>query len=191
MTDARLPERWLNDRRLLRLSDRDFRTYVMTLLWSVSNRTDGAVEADDLDLVRGAEAASVGALEAAGLWRHDDAGRWSITDYAATQTSRHELEVLDNHRRREREKKARQRGQRAGTVPGDSPEGTSPGTAKARTGKDRTGSVLGESPESTADDDWPEVTSPGASRERRCEACGFPLDPAISVAVHPTCEGVA
>jgi len=31
MTDARFPERWLNDRRVLRLSDVDFRTFVTTL----------------------------------------------------------------------------------------------------------------------------------------------------------------
>jgi hypothetical protein len=39
MTDARFPERWLNDRRLLRLSDAAFRLFVISLTWSVSNRT--------------------------------------------------------------------------------------------------------------------------------------------------------
>ena len=43
MTDARMPERWLSDRRLLRLSDAAYRLHLTGLLWSVANRTDGEV----------------------------------------------------------------------------------------------------------------------------------------------------
>ena len=42
MTDARLPERWLNDRRLQRHSADHYRAFVNALLWSVANRTDRA-----------------------------------------------------------------------------------------------------------------------------------------------------
>jgi hypothetical protein len=38
MTDARFPERWLQDRRVLRLSDVGFRLFTLSLAWSVSNR---------------------------------------------------------------------------------------------------------------------------------------------------------
>ena len=51
MTDARFPDRWLHDRRLLRLSDSEFRTFVTSLTWCVSNRTDGRLEHDDLAMV--------------------------------------------------------------------------------------------------------------------------------------------
>jgi hypothetical protein len=51
MTDARFPERWLNDRRLLRLSDAAFRLFVISLTWSVSNRTDGVLDTGDLTLI--------------------------------------------------------------------------------------------------------------------------------------------
>lgn len=51
MTDARFPERWLNDRRVLRLSDPAFRLFVISLTWSVSNRTYGELYDDDDDLL--------------------------------------------------------------------------------------------------------------------------------------------
>lgn len=156
MTDARIPERWLNDRRLLRLSDPGFRLFVMSLMWSVSNRTDGMVYDDDLPLMPTVDAARAPELAKYGVWvRERDF--WVIADYAGTQTSAHDLEVLENARRREREKKRRQRARAAPDVPGDSPEARSPGTAQDRTGQARTGS-------STASgDSWPEVRDPGAS----------------------------
>lgn len=108
MTDARFPERWLNDRRLLRLSDRDHRTFVTSLVWSVSNRTDGQLEHDDLDLIPGCRPESAAALVKAGLWTAQHS-TFQIVDFANTQTSSHDLEVLDNVRRhnREAQKKAR------------------------------------------------------------------------------------
>jgi hypothetical protein len=108
VTDARFPESWLNDRRLMRLSDAAFRLHVIAMAWSVSNRTDGAIDQDDLPLMPGVDGGRAAELEKAGLWeRRDDS--WLLVDFARTQTSRHELDVLDNVRRREREKKARQR----------------------------------------------------------------------------------
>ena len=141
MTDARLPERWLNDRRLLRLSDAGYRLHLTAMTWSVSNRTDGAIDADDVALMPSVQADKAGELVAAGLWQHRGNG-WLIADYDSSQTSRHELEVLENLRRRDREKKARQRDRRDGDsseVPRDVPPGLSPGTAKDRTGQARTG----------------------------------------------------
>jgi hypothetical protein len=131
MTDARLPERFLTDRRIRRLSDPEFRTYVNAMVWSVANRTDGVLYVDEPDLIPDVDAAHASAMAKAELWRRD-ADRWLIVDFAATQTSRHELEVLDNVRRRDREKKARQRAAAADpdSVPRDSPPGTSPGTAQ-------------------------------------------------------------
>jgi hypothetical protein len=62
---------------------------------------------------------------------------WQIADFKRTQTSRAEHEVLENARRREREKKQRQRAKAAedaaaqDAVPGDSAGGQSPGIAQA------------------------------------------------------------
>lgn len=153
MTDARVPERWLNDRRIQRLSADHYRTFINALLWSVANRTDGRIEREDVGLIPHWSANSAKALIAAGLFIAQADG-WLIADYLATQTSRSELETLEQVRRRERDKKARQRAGRAGTpnaddsgapgdetdsVPGDVP-GDSPGEAsRGTTQEGRTG----------------------------------------------------
>lgn len=160
MTDARFPERWLNDRRLLRLTADQFRTFTWSLVWTVSNRTDGALDTYDLTLVPGATPADADALVQAGLWQTTSHG-WQITDWSSTQTGRDELEVLENARRRDREKKARQRAnprESPGTVPGDVPRDESPG--QHRQGKDRTGRT-GQAPKPATN--WPPVTTPGGA----------------------------
>jgi hypothetical protein len=136
VTDARLHERFLTDRRVRRLSDAEFRLYVTALVWSVANRTDGVIIDDDLPLIPDVDAALAPALVKAELW-HRQRGRWRMDRFAAEQTSRHELEVLENVRRRDREKKARQRARDA-AVPGDVPGDMSRGTAQeGKEGKDR------------------------------------------------------
>lgn len=146
MTDLRVPERYLNDRRVMRLTPIDFTSFVMASLWSVSNRTDGQVEADDLPLIPMFNDASIRILVEKGLWI-DTSDGWEISDYATTQTSKHDLEVLENARRADREKKARQRAEaRAAKTftgptfspdPRDSPRDTSPGGHRTgQAGKD-------------------------------------------------------
>jgi hypothetical protein len=152
VTDARFPERFLTDRRVLRLSAVDFRSYVTSLTWAVANRTDGLILPDDLSLIPHFGATSPAALVDLALWTEVEDG-WNITDYANTQTSKHELEVLENARRREREKKKRQRSAPAfpqGTVPGDVPGDVSLGKAQDRTGKDRQGTEGSEPDEEVA-----------------------------------------
>jgi hypothetical protein len=137
MTDARLPERWLFDRRLARLDDAAHRSFINALLWSVGNRTDGHIDREDLELIPRFSVGAAKVLVAAGLWTATDNG-WQITDFLVTQTSSSELQVLENLRGRERRKKQRQREKQAtdkspdeSDVPGDRPGGTSPGTAQA------------------------------------------------------------
>ncbi len=141
MTDARFPEKWLSDRRLSRLAPEHFRSFAYALIWSVSNRTDGRIEPEDLALIPHFTRASVKVLVAARLWTEVPNG-WLITDFAVTQTSRSELEVLENVRAAEARKKRRQRAAKAAgraNVPGDSTGGQSPGTAQDRTGQARPG----------------------------------------------------
>jgi len=137
MTDARMPERWLSDRRLLRLSDAAYRLHLTGLLWSVANRTDGEIPEEDLPLLTRVDAGRTDELERAQLWQRTADG-WRLVDFEATQTSAHELAVLENNRRREREKKARQRA-RARDTNRDDPEGLSPGTALGQDRQDRPG----------------------------------------------------
>lgn len=143
MTDARFPDRWLSDRRLQRLSDSHFRAFITALAWSVSNRTNGVIEPEDLKLIPNFAVGSVKALIEAGLWQPLNHG-WQIAEYLTTQTSSEQLAAAENARVREREKKARQRAaKRAATctnpaVPGDN-TGDVPGdnTGQDRPGQDR------------------------------------------------------
>lgn len=153
MTDARFPDRWLSDRRLQRLTDGHFRAFITSLVWSVTNRTDGVIEPEDLGLIPNFAGNAVKAFIDAGLWAPLEKG-WRITDYATTQTSREQLSAAELARAREREKKARQRAAKKlvstsadADVPGDVP-GDSGGdnTGQDRPGKDRQGEDRGDPP---------------------------------------------
>ena len=113
MTDSRLPERYLTDRRILRLTDAERNSYIMATLWSVSNRTDGRIERDDLQFIPTFKLASIPALTRTGLWSEEAEG-WVDTEFDKVQTSKDDLEVLDNARRADREKKARQAAHKKG-----------------------------------------------------------------------------
>lgn len=97
MTDARFPERWLNDRRVLRLSDGGFRLFVVSLAWSVSNRTDGVLYDDDFELMMRVTLTHAPELVEQGLWRRE-ADHWFIEEFDRTQTTRDQLEGLDQRR---------------------------------------------------------------------------------------------
>ncbi|MDO3100828.1 hypothetical protein P5V93_13005 [Mycobacteroides abscessus subsp. abscessus] len=112
MTDARFPDRWLHDRRMNRLSDGHFRSYVLSLIYAVSNRTDGVVEPEDLATIpKFAPGASKAFVENE-LWRPRGNG-WLIIDFESTQSSRAALEASEQARNQarinDRERKAKAR----------------------------------------------------------------------------------
>ncbi|MDN5917371.1 MAG: hypothetical protein L0I76_20115 [Pseudonocardia sp.] len=143
MTDARFPDRWLTDRRVLRLSDHAFRLFVMSLAWSASNRTDGQLDAGDLDLLPGgADEMSCQALVGAQLWAREGNG-YVIVDYAATQTTAAQLAASERKRVLDKERQARHRaGQAQSPVTRDVTRDIR-ATTKDRTGQDRTGQEEG------------------------------------------------
>lgn len=171
MTDLRVPERYLTNRQVMRLAPPDFMAFVMAGLWSVSNRTDGQVDVDDLELIPRFAPASTTALVEAGLWKRH-AGGWLIVDFERDQTSRSDLEVLDNARTADRDKKRRARAEKrekaasAGLSPG-----RVPGTAQARTGQDRPGQDRTEVPVTT----WA-TTAPSTDSGAHCDICPALLD---------------
>lgn len=135
MTDARFPERWLNCRRLLRLSDPAFRLHILALAWSVSNRTDGVLYDDDLLLIPTVDATRATELAKAGLWcRERD--YWMVVDFADTQSTADELAALESIRRSGRERKTRERQRRASR---DMSRDMSRDKPRDDTGQDRTG----------------------------------------------------
>jgi hypothetical protein len=170
MTDARLPERWLNDRRLQRLSADHYRTFINALLWSVANRTDGRIEREDVGLIPHWSGSAAKAFVSAELFTPQSGG-WLITDYASTQSARSELERLEKLRAGERIKKAKQRAKKLAEdgdapgddepveldvpvdIPGDGPVDMSPGTHQAGRQAGRKASKGSSSPaaDSTSD----------------------------------------
>ncbi|WP_069601516.1 hypothetical protein [Mycobacterium kyorinense] len=187
MTDARFPDRWLCDRRLQRLKDSEYRSFVQSLAWAVCNRTDGIVEPGDLCVIPGFDPDAVAAFVDNGLWAHRGT-HWLIVDFAASQTTRSELEALDRVRARDREKKARKRAAQKtvpGSVPGDSPQGTEGGLhrlGQARQGKEeKQPNYVSAWPESEARNDYEnecaEYFAAGAAYEPPAtDPDGFPLD---------------
>lgn len=139
MADARIPERYLVDRRIMRLTDAERSSLFLATLWSVSNRTDGRIERGDLPIIPMFREEVVHTLVVHGLWVEDGPDAWMIADYQRDQTTRSQFEVLDNNRRRERDKKRRQRSKKEEEVPGDVPGGLSRGTLQARQGQARQG----------------------------------------------------
>ncbi|WP_078309195.1 MULTISPECIES: hypothetical protein [unclassified Mycobacterium] len=103
MTDARLPDRWLHDRRLNRLSDGHFRSYVLSLIYAVSNRTDGIVEPEDLATIPKFAANACQAFVDNELWQPREKG-WLIIDFESTQSSRESLEAAEQARIQSRAK---------------------------------------------------------------------------------------
>lgn len=198
MSDFRFAGRWLNDRRVMTLSGDDFKAFVTAGTWMVENRTDGRITRDDMDFIPKFTRKSVAALTAAGLWEESGDG-WQMVDYLSTQTSKAEFEVLDNARRRDREKKARQRAKHS--VPGDSPGDESRGMSRRTTqagqarqeGKEEAEAWYDENSDidpatgEVFDSYQPEVSWPVAPIPGQCEhgheigaACGW-----------PGCDGVA
>jgi hypothetical protein len=108
MTDARYPDRWLNDKRVTRLTDRAYRAFVCALAWSVSNETDGIIEPADLPMIPGFAACCEDELVASGLWAESEC-RWVITVFEDTQTSAAEHQALRTARAKNKARQARWR----------------------------------------------------------------------------------
>jgi hypothetical protein len=134
MTDAHLPDRWLNDRRFRskRLSDAAYRSYMNALVWSVANRTEGIITRGDLEDIPDFNPAVVPELMGGDLWDVLGAGdRWLIHDFETTQTGRNLLESYEKRKAWDRKRKAQKAlerlagesdsgGNSSGTFPPDS-----------------------------------------------------------------------
>jgi hypothetical protein len=106
VTDARFPAYWLIDQRFDDLTPDELHLFTSALLWSVSNRTEGAVPERRLDrLPWRPDPRCAPRLEALNLWRPsgDD---WIILDFTKTQTTAKQLEAAEKARVIDRERKA-------------------------------------------------------------------------------------
>ncbi len=167
MTDARFPDRWLLDRRVMGLSPEAFKCFVAAMAWSVSNRTDGLIAPPDLVYVHCCPDVVTGELVTVGLWKPVPGG-WLIVDFAATQSTKAQIESAEHARIEARAADAdRKRKRRQQMKSG----GTSAADTQDRQGQDRPGAVDGgtthlsavTSQVSAPSSSWPPVNVPGGS----------------------------
>ena len=104
MTDTRIPDRWMQQGRFRRLTDRQFRSYFVALVWTVSERTEGVVRPEDVGLIVDFDAEAIPVFLESRLWRKVRSG-WLIVDFDETQTTRAELDAIDVRRAADRERK--------------------------------------------------------------------------------------
>jgi hypothetical protein len=185
MTDARFPERWLNDARLQRVSPSAYRLFGNALMWSNANRTDGHIPGWALGMIpHGAEADAKELAAADGLWAEHQRDGWVIPEYDLTQTSRGELEMLERRRRKDRDRKRRLRSSESSPAdsPADNPrdipdESPRPGQARthgrAEHATDSHPRVRARSPRDGPHDDRPLCIAPGCQdpARRGCSTC--------------------
>lgn len=97
--DSRFPTHYLTDKRIMRMPADAFRFFVLATAWSVSNKTDGLIERDDLYLIPFADEDAPALLVKQGLWTVTEAG-WMIVDFNVTQTSAAQMEASLANRRK-------------------------------------------------------------------------------------------
>jgi hypothetical protein len=186
MTDARLPERWLSDARLQRVSPEAFRAFANSLMWAVSNRTDGHVPVWALALIPHIDEQCARELTAAGLWAGHARDGWVVLSFEETQTTAADLAGLADGRRKQRDRQRRHRAHSAGnhSLCGDRPcnpavtrDATrdvprlSPRTGQARPGNTRTGSTT-STLATNRSTDRSEAPATENDVTDMCEACG-------------------
>lgn len=121
MTDGRYPDRWLSDRRFAQISAEAHRLFVVANTWSASNRTDGAITRDDLNLFpRYVDVNRTHELVATELWIDVDGG-WQIRGFDRVQTTAAQLDAAEHARALDRERKARDRAKAAAVSAGPKP----------------------------------------------------------------------
>lgn len=162
MTDARLPERLLMDVRVSRLPADAWRSYTHSLMWAVSNRTEGFIQPEDLPMIPMFRHGDQDALTRSGLWVEWGRGWW-IDRFDLDQTTKAQLEAAERKRAGERERKARQRQREkeATTTPdhGVTRDVTQDFKGQDRQGQARTGTKVNHEQEV---DDWDERFGPSS-----------------------------
>ncbi|WP_157078833.1 hypothetical protein [Herbiconiux solani] len=164
MTDARLPGRWLTDPRMDGLSDRAWRTFTGSLMWSNEAGTDGKIPPRAMRFLHpeGVDSATTAELIKAGLWAPDE-GTVFVPNW---ELMGQELAEVVNARRagnrtRKRNERERRKTKVTEVVTADVTRDVT-GSQEDRTGKDRTGKDRQGIAEAKVTS-WP-VVVPGSGR---------------------------
>lgn len=145
MTDSRLPGRWLTDVRFEALSDRAFRTFCGSLMWSNEHGTDGAIPDIAMKYLHplGVDAKTRTELITAALWRATKSGV-QVPDWTTKMQQSAAATVeqqRENNRNRQRAHRARKRSESSASVTSDV---TRDVLGQDRQGQDRQGKDEGE-----------------------------------------------
>lgn len=166
MTDSRLPGRWLTDIRFESLSDRAWRTFCGSLMWSNEQGTDGAIPQLAMKYLHphGVDDATRSELIVARMWRATKTGI-QVVDWAGSTGQSAAADIAaQRENNRARQRKHRQKITRDVTR-----DVTRESLGQDRTGEDRTGKDYGEAQinEGTGEVvDWPTAEIPDAGDER-------------------------
>jgi hypothetical protein len=120
MTDARLPGHWLHDPTLDGLSDRAWRTYTGSLMWSAEHGTDGYLPPRAMRLLHpdGVDAATKAELTAAGRWEVAPADAYRVTGWPKHQSLAADVEwQRERNRRKVADYRTRERAKADKTTP--------------------------------------------------------------------------
>lgn len=138
MTDAHLPGRWLTDPRMDALSDRAWRTFTGSLMWSNEQGTDGEIPQRALRLLHpeGVDGPTAAELVAAVLWKPLDTG-FQVLGWNKSQSLAIDVQwQLERNRTNQaaKRKRDREKAQAGRAVTGDVSDYAG---GQDRTGKDR------------------------------------------------------
>ncbi|KQR86734.1 hypothetical protein [Microbacterium sp. Leaf179] len=148
MTDSRLPGRWLTDITFEQLSDRAWRSFCGSLMWSNEQGTDGVVPDAAMKYLHphGVDAPTRAELIAAGLWRNTKVGI-TVPDWASKMGQSGSQDLADKREQnRERQRRHREKTRaKVDPVTRDvTRDVTRESLGKDRTGEERPGKDIAE-----------------------------------------------
>jgi len=141
MTDSRLPGRWLTDIRFEQLSDRAWRTFCGSLMWSNEQGTDGRVPGLAMKYLHplGVDGNTRGELIASKLWRAEKDGI-SVPEWSGAigqSSADHVAAQRESNRERQRAHRAKKKATTSSVTDDVTRDVTRESLGEDRQGKDR------------------------------------------------------
>lgn len=163
MTDSRLPGRWLTDDTMDSLSDRAWRTFTGSLMWSNEQGTDGAIPTRSLRFLHplGVDAPTTDELVAARLWTRTKTG---VQVRGWVEIGQETAAKVQQRREANRLKSSKYRSKKGPAYPGDvTGDVTGVDEGQDRRGQDRTGQALDGQADQGKVTSWPTAV-PGSGQ---------------------------
>lgn len=172
-----MPDRWLTDPHMDILSDRAWRTFAGSLMWSNGAGTDGRIPATALRFLHplGVDLATADELITAGKWESLGEGAYQVAEWNLTQSTAAELERLREYNRvRQARHRDKLRADVTGYVTRDVTRDVTSDVTHLSPGKARQGKaqlVVELNNAGTSDPAEPETTPDQTASAGDCEKC--------------------